>query len=124
MNEASSSYSSAGTDLTPTQDRRAWHRYHCQRQPLVRYLVRPSFECGRAFLRDLSRHGLALLVTQPLNPGTVLFVQLRGRRRGNTCTQLARVIHLTEQSPRRWLVGCELSCPLSDEQLRLSMGDD
>jgi hypothetical protein len=105
-------------------ERRCCERYYYRRQPLVRYLVRPSFQSGRAFLRDLSRHGLALLVTRPLDPGTILFVQLRGSRRGVTHTQLARVVHITEQSECRWLVGCELTCPLSDEQLRLCLGED
>jgi hypothetical protein len=86
--------------------------------------VRPSFECGRAFLRDLSRHGLALLTTRALVPGMVLFVQLRGPCRGTTLTQLARVVHVTEQSPGRWLVGCELTCPLSEEQLQFCLGED
>jgi hypothetical protein len=110
-------------DDVPASERRTCLRYRCERPPLVRYLVRPSFQSGRGFLRDLSRYGLALLVTRPLEPGMVLFVQLRGRRRGSTCTQLARVVHVTLQSPGRWLAGCELTCPLSDEQLHLSLGE-
>jgi hypothetical protein len=124
VNNASAPQAPADVDADAAPERRHCARYHYRRQPLVRYLVRPSFQAGRAFLRDLSRHGMALLVTRLLDPGTVLFVQLRGRRRGTTCTQLARVIHVTEQSPGRWLVGCELTCPLDDDQLRLNWGDD
>jgi hypothetical protein len=90
----------------------------------VRYLVRPKFQCGRAFLRDLSREGLSLLVSEPLPAGTVLVVQLRGRRPGGTHTQLARVVHVTQQSPGRWLVGCRLIHPLSDDQLRQNLPPD
>jgi hypothetical protein len=107
-----------GVPGSPAPERRCCERYPFRRQPLVRYLVRPSFEAGRAFLRDLSPYGLSLLVIRPLDPGAVLFVQLRGARRGVTHTQLARVVHVTEQSPGRWLVGCEFTCPLGDEQFR------
>jgi hypothetical protein len=124
VSNASAPQTPANVDPVSAPDRRGAARYHYRRQPLVRYLVRPSFHAGRAFLRDLSRHGMALLVTRLVEPGTVLFVQLRGSRRGITCTQLARVVHVTEQSPGRWLVGCELTCPLNDEQLRLNWGDD
>lgn len=124
MNDPSAPQAEAARPETAAVERRCCERYHYRRQPLVRYLVRPSFQSGRAFLRDLSRHGLALLVTRPLDAGTILFVQLRGSRRGVTHTQLARVVHVTEQSPGRWLVGCELTCPLSDEQLRLCLAED
>jgi hypothetical protein len=123
VRDPSASQAPAPLDQTPGPERRASARHRPPRPPLVRYLIRPSFQCGRAFLRDLSRYGLALLVTRPLEPGMVLFVQLRGSRRGGTCTQLARVVHVTEQSPGRWLAGCELTCPLTDEQLRLSLAD-
>jgi hypothetical protein len=106
---------------TPALERRTSTRHAYRRQPLVRYLVRPNFQCGRAFLRDLSREGLSLLVSQPLHPGTVLVVQLRGRRPGGTHTQLARVVYLAPHSPGRWLVGCRLTCPLSDDQLRQNL---
>jgi hypothetical protein len=114
----------ADCGTTPAAERRSCGRHGYHRQPLVRYLVRPSFHCGRAFLRDLSHEGLALLVSQPLPPGTVLVVQLRGRRPGGTHIQLARVVHVAPHSPGRWLVGCRLTCPLSDDQLRQNLPPD
>ena len=123
MVEPSAPQAGAGSGSAPEAERRNAARHPYRRQPLVRYLVRPSFHCGRAFLRELSPEGLSLLVSQPLEPGMVLFVQLRGRRPGATHAQLAQVVHVTPQSPGRWLVGCRLTCPLSDEQLRQALHD-
>jgi hypothetical protein len=119
--EPNAPQAAAGCDRAPEPERRSCARHPYRRLPLVRYLVRPSFNCGRAFLRDLSHDGLALLVSQPLEPGTVLFVQLRGRRPGATHAQLARVVHVTPQAPGHWLVGCQLTSPLSDDQLRQTL---
>ncbi len=124
VSEATTPQAAPPGDEVRTAERRSCGRYHYRRQPIVRFLVRPNFQPGRGFLRDLSRHGLALLLTRPLDPGTVLFVQLRGGRRGVTHTQLARVVHAAEQSPGRWLVGCELTCPLSDAQLQVYQSEN
>jgi hypothetical protein len=106
-------------------ERRASLRYYFRQRPMVRFLVRPSFQCGRAFIKDICATGIGLLLTHEVTTGTVLFLQLRGRRRGTTLTQLARVVHVEPDGPGRWLVGCKLTCPLSDEELRDALrGDD
>jgi hypothetical protein len=122
--EPTAPQAAAGPDSRREPERRSCTRHAYRRQPLVRYLVRPNFHSARAFLRDLSQEGLALLVSQPLEPGMVLFVQLRGRRPGATFTQLARVIHVMPHAPGRWLVGCRLTCRLSDQQLRQTIHVD
>ncbi len=91
---------------------------------MVRFLVRPSFQSGRAFLQDVSRIGLSLLLSHRLEPGAVLFIQMRGTRKGNTHTHLAKVVHVTRQPTGVWVVGCRLTCPLSDEELGLALGEE
>jgi hypothetical protein len=105
------------------EERRGCVRYIFRHPPMLRYLVRPSFQAGRGFLKDLSTHGAGLLITQELRVGTVVFVQLRGLRRGSTRTQLARVVHSTQHGSGRWLIGCRWTCPLSPEELRHALQD-
>jgi hypothetical protein len=91
---------------------------------MVRFLVRPSFQCGRAFIKNISATGIGLLLSHEVAPDAVLFVQLRGLRRGGSRTHLARVVHVTPGGPGRWLVGCRLTCTLSDEELREALRED
>jgi hypothetical protein len=56
---------------------------YCYRRPLlVHFLIKPSFRCGRALLHSIAADSLSLLLPDEPEPGAVLFVQLRGRRRG------------------------------------------
>lgn len=105
------------------EERRGSVRYIFRHPPMLRFLVRPSFQSARGFLKDLSAEGAGLLVGQELRQGTVLFVQLRGMHRGTTRTQLARVVHCTPQAAGRWLVGCRWTCPLGPEELRHALAD-
>jgi hypothetical protein len=103
-------------------ERRAHARTPLPHRPLVQLLVKPSFQSVRAFIHDVSPGGIAFLINRPLKPGNRVAFQLRSDRRGNTRIQSARVIHLTPQSGGNWLVGCELSPPLGDEDLHYLMG--
>ena len=64
-------------DPAADEDRRGCVRYIFRHPPMLRFLVRPSFQAARGFLRNLSTDGAGLLVNQELRVGTVLFVQLR-----------------------------------------------
>jgi hypothetical protein len=105
-------------ELPADEERRGCVRYIFRHPPMLRFLVRPSFQSARGFLRDLSTEGAGLLVSQELRVGTVMFIQLRGFRRGTTRTQLARVVHCTQHGSGCWLVGCRWTCPLSADELR------
>jgi hypothetical protein len=53
-----------------------------------------------------------------LPPGTILLLNLPGRRHGDTLTQSARVVHAAPLPNGRWLVGARLSRPLSELELK------
>jgi hypothetical protein len=91
---------------------------------MVRFLIRPSFQCGRAFVKNISATGIGLLLNHEVALGAVMFVQLRGLRPGGTRTHLARVVHVTPEGPGRWLVGCRLTCTLSEDELREALRED
>jgi hypothetical protein len=84
--------------------------------PMLKFLVRPSFQSYRAVARDVSRRGISLYVTRELTVGSRLALYARGRHRGHSCLLTARVVYANRQGVN-WLIGCELSRPLSDGEL-------
>jgi hypothetical protein len=78
---------------------RAHRRYRCRENSVVYLAVRPSFHSFPALARDVSVGGLGLLLDRPLNPGTVLALQLRGGRPGTSVTRMARVVHVRRHLP-------------------------
>ena len=104
-------------------DRRGCVRYYYRSVPQVRYLVRPSFRGGWAGLQDIAAGGVALLLGHRPEPGTVVLLQLPGRRPGDTHTRLARVVRVEESGPN-WLAGCVFTPPLSEADLAALQADD
>jgi hypothetical protein len=73
----------------------------------------------QARVRDLSTLGIGLLVSHPVELAALLEVELV---RGNGTlvrTVLARVIHVEEDGPHSWIVGCAFVSELTDAELSL-----
>ena len=98
-------------------DRRAQPRHNCGRARVVHLAVRPSFRAVRAIVSNVSAGGLGLTFNRALDPGTVLAVQVRGRRLGVSLVRVARVVHAT-QADGHWRIGCTISPPFSPEELQ------
>ena len=49
---------------------------------MVRVLAKPSFQAHWAVVRDVSLRGIGLVLSQPLEPGTVLAIQLQRKHTG------------------------------------------
>jgi hypothetical protein len=106
-----------GETSAPGVERRAVSRALLRDRPLIHLLIKPSFFSVRAFVHDVGKAGIAFLVNQPLKPGSRVAFQLRNDRRGNTRIQSARIVHLASHPGGQWVVGCELSPPLAEEDL-------
>jgi c-di-GMP-binding flagellar brake protein YcgR len=109
----------------PGEERRGYVRYHYRSAPALRYQVRASFEAGWAVLRDISAGGVGLLLSERLAPGSVVLIRLGDSLPEGAQTRLARVVHATARRSGAWLVGCEFTPPLSEEELaaiRLQLG--
>jgi hypothetical protein len=65
-------------------------------------------------VRNISANGIGLLLTQPLEQGTQVHVELRTR---SIVTRIAQVVHSTKQEGG-WLVGCTLNNPFSEGELQ------
>jgi hypothetical protein len=69
---------------------------------------------------DISANGLALSTDRRFEPGTVLVIlPPRKDMPGNL---LARVIRATPEGVGRWRIGCRLSFPLGEDQVRTLLG--
>ncbi len=97
-------------------DPRSEPRRGCWPCLLVRLAIRPRFRSFKAYLRDVSASGIAFFLGSPLQPGTVLALQLKAGQPGTSLVRIARVVHATPREGR-WLIGCRLSPPFSAAQL-------
>jgi hypothetical protein len=99
-------------------DRRLVQRYRCARRHRVRLVIQQDLREQQAVLHDASAWGVGLLALEPLAPGTVLVFQPPGRPAGSPCVLTATVRHATALPDRTWHLGCSLSQPLADDELR------
>ena len=112
--------SSVEADVTSSQEeveRRKFVRYALATPPRIRCLVQPGFRFDDALLKDISVRGFCLILKHVLPVDARLIVQLPGRRRGISLSRAARVLRVEPDGEGRWLVGCELSSLLSDEEI-------
>jgi hypothetical protein len=72
-----------------------------------------------AEVRDISCDGVSLVLTRPLEPETLLAVELPGRVLRFPRVLLAHVVHATLQITGEWLVGCEFVLGLTRHELEL-----
>jgi hypothetical protein len=124
MTEPAATDSASCSARETGMERRACARYRYRTPPQIRFLVRAALLGGEAFARDISAHGIGLLVGHPLREGTVLLLEQPGKFPGTTRTRVARVVHATPLQDGEWLIGCRFSPPLSDGELALALRQD
>ena len=98
-------------------ERRSQPRFICYRRPLVRFLIKPSFESHRAFLQEVSPNGVRLLFTRPLDVGTILAIQLPSGSTGLSHILSAQVKYAIPEQDHGWRLGCRLSRSFTDAEL-------
>jgi hypothetical protein len=103
-----------------TGEVRGHRRRACRASPLLKLLVRPSFQPCRGVVRDVSRRGISLFLARGLPVGARLALYARGWRTGGSWMQTGRVVYAT-CNDGAWRIGCELSRPLSDAELAALM---
>jgi len=100
-------------------NRRVSVRYACNDRPwLIRVLAKPSFQSVRALVQDISATGVSLALGSKVPAGTVLAIEFRSSGSGYSGILSARVVRAGPMASGGWLIGCQLSRPLSDEDLR------
>jgi hypothetical protein len=102
-----------------TSERRVWVRY--LGEPGAKSLLSeswPGFSRLGAKVREISRKGIALLVDEPLSPGTRLLVDIPQTADYPSSIALAHLVHTTNLSTGQWLLTCSFVDELSDQDLQ------
>ena len=118
--------SAGAKDTEPTAaDRRAAERHQADLQ----LMYQPGsgrldlfWWLGR--LRDVSASGFSVMTQQPLNPGTILTLEVKDLDECDALPPEARVVHATPLPNGRWLVGCQFPYSLNEEELRRLTGQE
>ncbi len=75
--------------------------------------------CMPARLLNLSLSGAGLLLDEPSPVGELLHVEFSRTEPDFTCTMLLRVVHCTEQTDGRFLIGGRFEDELEPSELRM-----
>jgi hypothetical protein len=101
----------------PCEERRVSVRFPTSLQAEV-HAVRPASPAPwLARVRDISAHGIGLVLPHPVEPGALLTGDVESPSGNLTRTILARVVHVTARARGEWVVGCALVSELSDADL-------
>lgn len=98
----------------PDEPEQGERRMHLRRRCSRAALVRVEGTAVEAQVRNISFHGIGLLLSRRLPPGTLLTVEMKGHK--HPLAIEARVVHCTQQ-PRGWLTGCQFIDGIDEEEL-------
>src|SRR5262245_12712294 len=88
------------------EDRRVWLRHPSSAQAVVQPVGAISDTRLSARVANVSRGGINLLLDRPLQPGSMVSIELPGSTPENSSTVLACVVHLRDQGAGEWSAGC------------------
>lgn len=105
---------------TPTDERRAWVRYPANLESGCQPVAMPTAPQPEwrwpATVKDISAGGIALVLERRFECGAALHVELQGAAEDGVHSLTAHVVHI-QMLGNRWLLGCEWTAPLADEEL-------
>jgi len=104
---------------SPNEERRATVRHRSALRVSCRLADDPAAEPWKARVRDLSTLGIGLLLPHRRELAELLEIELVKASGALVRTVLARIIHVEEDGPRSWFIGCAFVSELTDEELRL-----
>src|SRR5262245_16690932 len=98
-------------------DRRASVRYLNAHDAFSYSLGKGSDVCLVAKVHDISQHGISLILTQRVEAGIILNVELQSKTQCLPCFLLARVVWTAELADSTLIVGCQFARPLTESEL-------
>ena len=102
---------------TARGNRRATIRYRCAPATVGKVISTEDQEFQRAWIIDLSRQGIGMQLTRPVEAGRLLVVLVKSNDGTRTFELSARVMHCNPVPHDEWYVGCELTAQLTSEDL-------
>jgi hypothetical protein len=100
-------------------ERRANQRFPCNLETSYRLVAAVGDEFWTTRVRNISPGGISLIVSQPLEPGTILAVELMDRTTQRFSGTLeVRVVYTVEHPSGDWIMGGAFTSRLSDDELQ------
>ena len=94
---------------------RATVRYRCAPATSGKVFLADDQEFRRAWVINISKTGIGVVVARPLPVGAFLTIQMRAGQ--ETIDMPAHIVRIFRQSQAEWFIGCELINPLNDDEL-------
>ncbi len=108
------------TSILPIDERRSLPRLPCaEKLPLTASLGEKLWNVP---VRDISAAGISVTLDQPVEPGTLVSVELPNKTWNCWHLKLLRVVHATQQPDNRWLVGSLFLRRLTDDEFHALVG--
>lgn len=98
-------------------NRRVSIRYRCAPATVGKVISASDQEFQRAWILDLSLHGIGMELSRPLDPGHLIIVTIRSSDGKSMHEVSATVMHCDLSLQGSWYVGCKLNVPLSRDEL-------
>ena len=102
---------------TPKGERRVSVRFESSVIGSCRTLSIHRESAWEAIVRNISCEGIGLLLSRRFEPGALLSIELNESNEGGQRLLLAQVAHATPQPEGKWLIGCTLVNPLSEDEI-------
>lgn len=99
------------------RNRRATIRYRCAPATVGKVFSSDDHEFQRAWIIDLSLHGVGMQLSRPLELGRLVYLSIRSSDGLKVHELAAHVIRANPVPHGDWYVGCELVKPLTPDEL-------
>jgi hypothetical protein len=98
-------------------DQRSQPRHQCAIEATYQLLADEAEPKRPARVLNISTTGVGLVVDQPVTVGKLLTVELQVQGPGPGLTVLCCAVHVREQGPGEWLLGCNFITELGEQEL-------
>jgi hypothetical protein len=118
----------SGETKKPETERRAWVRIPTSKdvscQPVAAATAVQAETSWLGNLRNISLRGLSLVLDRRFEAGSLLIIELADNAKAGGRFWSVRVVNVTPEVKKRWIMGCEFIRPLSQEELQTLRGTE
>ncbi len=124
MTRSTTAPSSQAAPASQKRERRACVRLQSNAKGSCQSLSMQREADWQAMVRDISCTGIGLLLPRRFEPGSLLAIELTEATEGRRRLLLGRVARAEPQPDGNWLIGCTMANPLTEDEVRLLIGND